>query len=104
MKNVFSWEGKLDLALSIIGTAMVFYHMTATQYVLLSPLLHQNVHLGFSLTLIFLLGIKKAKSGSQSLLLALFVLLSLASVAYIHLFFDELIIRQLLNTVADIII
>lgn len=90
----------LDVVVGVVAAAMVLYHMLFAQYLLWSPKLHMNAHLGFSLVLAYLLGMQsKHKRWPLTLGLAL---LSIAPILYVHIFYDQLELRAEFNTPIDL--
>ncbi|MCD6680791.1 MAG: TRAP transporter fused permease subunit [Burkholderiaceae bacterium] len=75
----------VDWLLLALGLAMFGYHMVSTQYLFLGAYEHQNVHLAFTLVLLFLNGMRKAKTGWGMALQGVLVLLSLAATVYVQL-------------------
>ena len=51
----------LDQVIVVVALAMSLYHLVSVQVILHSPVEHQNTHLFFSLTLVFLSTLKKKK-------------------------------------------
>ncbi len=94
---------RIDIIIAVVGIVMITYHMTSTQYVLVSTLEHQNIHLAFALTLVFLVALRGSRKRWRPLLLT-FLLLSLVATGYIHLFFNDLLYRMSFPTVPDVII
>src|SRR5688572_11770100 len=80
----------IDLLLVGIGFAMFAYHMLSTQYLFFGAYEHQNLHLAFTLVLLFLNGMRNAKSGWGLALQALLVLLSLVGTIYVYVYMGHL--------------
>lgn len=93
-------EKMLDIAIVATGLAMAIYHMVYALYLVQDAIPHLNTHLGFSLVLVFLVRGKKTKKPMP--LIALWILLTLASVLYVHVFFDDLDLRAMFNTPLDL--
>jgi TRAP transporter 4TM/12TM fusion protein len=94
---------RLDIIIAVIATAMIVYHMISTQYTLVSVLEHQNIHLAFALVLVFLFAVKESKKRWRLLLLT-FLVLSLITTGYIHIFQEELLLRLAFPIFSDVII
>lgn len=81
---------------------MVAYHLTSTQYMLLSPIEHQTTHLGFSLLLVYLGSLYKTRK-YWPLTLA-FLLCAIVAIGYIQVFYIDLEDRMEFPTTWDLII
>lgn len=79
------------VAIAIIAIAMVFYHVVSVFYVFITPTQYQNLHLIFSLSLVFLVGIRGEKKLRQQFHLILFLILSLACTLYVYVNEEHLI-------------
>ena len=95
-------EKVLDIAIAVVGIAMAVYHMVYALYLVQDTIPHLNTHLGLSLILVFLF--KGKKTGKPWPLIALWVVLTLVSVLYVHILFDELDMRTMFNTPLDLVI
>lgn len=85
---------KLKIPIAVVAIAMVIYHLISTQYLVVSSLEHQNIHLGFTLIFVFLFAMQGYKKRLWPLfLLATFIVFSVIAIGYIHIFHDELIER-----------
>ncbi len=93
----------LDLSILVIGCSMVAYHIVSTQKFLVGPSEHQNIHLGFSLILLFLTWLRLA-AGKKRVIEVVLLLASLAGVCYVGILDEELERRVLFNTTPDLII
>lgn len=82
---------------------MVIYHLVSSQYVIVGPIEHQNVHLGFSLLLVFLVSLKKDERYYRPITLGFFVL-ALIAVGYIQVFYVDLENRMEFPTNLDLLI
>ena len=83
----------IDIALAVIGTAMVLYHLISSQYILTEVVRHTNIHLGFAFVMIFLSTMKGRGKFQQYLRLAL-IILALISIAYVFFLSKELQMRE----------
>ena len=80
----------LAIALVVVGLAMFTYHMVASQVALLTDYQHQDVHLGFLLTLIFLQSLRQARTGwSRAWCLAMLAA-GIAATAYVFTHINHL--------------
>ena len=83
-------QGKISVAVIIVGLAMAIYHMVYTQVYLQDNVPHLNTHLGFCLLLVFLDLFVKSKRRFQMVWLLGMVLLTLFALGYVQLFWREL--------------
>ncbi|MDP2646682.1 MAG: TRAP transporter fused permease subunit [Desulfobacterales bacterium] len=92
----------LGVIILIICVAMAAYHLLSTQYLLVDPIRHQNIHLAFSLCLIFLPLLR----GSNASIFQgiLFLTLSLISVAYVHVNHEALKLTLGFPTPTDVVV
>ncbi len=72
------------------GLGMVAYHMLSTQKLFFNNFEHQNIHLVFSLFIVFIGTALNAKNKWMIALLTLAMMLSVASTAYVHIFLEHL--------------
>lgn len=99
------WSNKpIDIAIAIVAIAMAIYHMVSTRVIFVDSIQHQNIHLGFGLTLVFLFTTKGAKKRWQQILWLLLLGLSLITVLYVQIFYDDLTLRNGFPTNTDAII
>ena len=79
----------LDYCIIVTGLMMIFYHLLSVWVPMFNALLHQNIHLGFALTLLFLLTMKQ--TGIRARIIAgLGLLLGLVIVFYMHIEHERL--------------
>ena len=71
---------------------MVVYHLVSTQYLLIRPIQHDNLHLSFCLVLVFLT--LPGKSKWHSVLALAGITLTLVSTGYRYIFSEELELLQ----------
>ncbi len=76
--------------MTVLGSLMILYHMIYTQSVLLEPTQHQNLHIMFALSLVYLMSFSKAKSIPQKLIALCLLGLSIYSTSYIFIEYSEL--------------
>ncbi|MBI2860723.1 MAG: TRAP transporter fused permease subunit [Chloroflexi bacterium] len=91
-------------AIAIIAVAMAVYHLASTRALLAPSMLHQNIHLGFALLIVFLFAIIETRSKWQRAVWFSFIALSLLAVGYIFVYFDQLQFRSGVPVGADAII
>ncbi|MBU2498828.1 MAG: TRAP transporter large permease subunit, partial [Proteobacteria bacterium] len=93
----------VDVAISVVGTSMSLYHLISSQYLLTGLVRHINIHLGFALTLIFLVFFKSSGRIGKQLAIALIVL-TVVCIGYVHAFSEPLQVRATFNTPQDLAI
>jgi TRAP transporter 4TM/12TM fusion protein len=84
----------VDLAITTIGVAMAIFHLISTQYLLLSVYQFYNVHLAFSLVLVFLSMLKKGGKRGAHIYTLILLLLSLGTAGYMGIYSDDLAVRM----------
>jgi len=82
----------VGLSIRVVAVALVLYQMVTPYYFFVTPTEHLNIHLGFALTLVFLVSLRGAKKNMKPVY-AVLLLLSLACVFYIGIFNDELVFQ-----------
>jgi len=93
---------KLDLAIMVMGMAMVLYHLVYVRWMWQGPIEHQAFHLLFGLVIVYLIALKKYKKHWPWLFLLLLV--SIITTGYIKYFYPELEERMGMPTTPDLII
>lgn len=94
----------------IIALAMSLYHLWQVMIPSMDPTLHQDIHLAFALTLVFLsaMNVKESQKPGRALLSQIasliFMIFSLISTIYIYVNFDDLVNRAGRYTSMDTII
>ena len=83
------FKSPLDYVIAVVGLAMVAYQMLSTQMTLVSPAEHQNIHLAFSLALIFLVSVRSTR-GWMRISAYIMLVLSLVGTIYVFFNFEEL--------------
>ncbi len=76
--------------MTVLGTLMILYHMIYTQFVLLEPTQHQNLHIMFALSLVYLLSFSKAQTVAGKIIALVLLGLSIYSTSYIFIEYSEL--------------
>ena len=97
-------QGKIHLAVIMVGLAMAFYQMAYTQFYLQDNVPHLNTHLGFCLLLVFLDLFVKSKRRFQTVWLLGMVLLTLFALGYVQLFWRELQENAYFNSTLELTI
>jgi len=97
-----SWWKVLDVVVIVVAISMVLYQLINTQYMLLEPLKHSNMHLLFAFVITFLAILRNTRKRWP--LMLLLALLAIVSTGYVALFFDDLKARALFNTSLDLAI
>jgi TRAP transporter 4TM/12TM fusion protein len=93
----------LNWSVLAVGVGMALYHLVSSQYLIVGGFKHQNVHLGLSFLLVFLLALRDSTSKGKPLA-AVAAILSMSCVIYVGVFFDVLELRAMFNTKMDLII
>lgn len=79
-----SYRG-VDAIIVVIAMMMLLYHVVTIRFYLLTPVGHQNMHLLFSLILVFLVAARQHRNSWQWSLMLLLALLSLGSTVYVFI-------------------
>jgi TRAP transporter 4TM/12TM fusion protein len=82
------------IVITIVGVLMAIFQLVSTQHLLFDVYRFYNLHLAFSLVLVFLLLLKGKKSKGSRIYTALLLFFSLAVVVYMHLFADDIASRM----------
>jgi len=72
-----------EIALMVVGTAMVGYQMASAQFLLIGSVEHQNVHLVFVFSMVFLLALRNSKTLVWQILSLMFLIMGLGVTAYV---------------------
>lgn len=87
-------EGKTEkvigYAILVVGNLMVLYHLITTQYVFQGALEHQDIHLGFALTLVFLGSLMATKRRGVRLVVLGLLLAGIFVTGYIKIRYEHL--------------
>lgn len=82
-------EKRLDQLTSIVAAVMCIYHLVAANFTIFTSEQHINLHIAFSLVIIFLQGIKlgdkSAKSKLRSIFMIVLLVVGIVTAAYIHI-------------------
>ncbi len=83
------YKTPLDYIITIVGLAMVVYQGLSTQIAIVSPAEHQNIHLAFSLSILFLVAVRSTRGWRRT---ASYIMLALSLIGTIYVFlnFQEL--------------
>ena len=79
------YDKGVEWLLLVLGLGMLAYHMVSTQYLFFGAYEHQNLHLAFTLVLLFLNGMRTAKTGWGAAVRAALAVLSVIGTAYVYL-------------------
>lgn len=79
-----------DTVLLIGGLAMLLYHMVATQYLMFGEYEHQNIHLAFTLGLLFIDGARRAATRWGAVICVILALAGIAATGYVFFNMDHL--------------
>ena len=89
VKEADGWTKSVDLIIKIVALAMIAYHAITTWHPLFNDLVHQNIHLGFALAVLFLFGMKSDRPRLRIIYL-IGLLLSIGCALYMHFNFERL--------------
>ncbi len=78
-----SLRGLARRALLVLGPCMVLYHMVSAQFLLIGSIEHQNIHLAFVFTLVFLSAMAASRSRLRLAVNGLLLVGGLAVTAYV---------------------
>lgn len=92
MSEVVQKEKKtiVDIALVVMALTMVIYHGAYLFYPFFNALLHQNVHLGLSITFICLFAIRQSKTKLVQILWLFILVTTVIVCLYIHIEYERL--------------
>jgi TRAP transporter 4TM/12TM fusion protein len=99
-----SMDRSIKIVISVVGLAMVAYHFLYVFVMFQEQALHLNMHLGFSLILIFLVAARQSKTKYGRPAFLLTALLALGASLYIQVLYPELRLRTWFNTPLDIFV
>jgi TRAP transporter 4TM/12TM fusion protein len=90
MTSVLRSDNVINTAILVIGGAMAVFQLASTQHLFVSVYHFYNIHLGFSLVLVFLLLLKKGQKKGSRIYTLILLALSLGVVAYMGIYCDDL--------------
>jgi TRAP transporter 4TM/12TM fusion protein len=93
---------KLGSAASAAALLMSLYHLIYTLYPIQGPIYHVNIHLMFSLLVVFLVSAAEAKKKIFKIFLLCAALLTVVCTSYIHINYEDLNMRAFFNTALDL--
>ena len=64
-QNNFPKSPVLEFVIGVVAITMIIYHLVAVWFPMFNALLHQNIHLGFSMILLFLVAMRTPKNGGK---------------------------------------
>jgi TRAP transporter 4TM/12TM fusion protein len=88
-RSAQDWDRVLNRIISGVAIVMIAYHAFTTWRPLLNDLMHQNVHLGFALVILFLVNMRSSAGRKRTGYLVA-VVLSIGCVVYMHFNFERL--------------
>ncbi len=80
----------LELTIGAVAIGMVLYHLTYTQYMILGPIHHQNLHYMLALVLVFLWSMKSARARASQVVSIALAVASIYATGYMFVNFSEL--------------
>jgi TRAP transporter 4TM/12TM fusion protein len=97
----------MGVIITALAVLMSIYQLISNQYVFLTPIEQQNIHLFFALIIIFLSSLFDAIENKKSYIVKMYmtvmILLTIASTIYVHFYYNEIIQRIGLATPIDLI-
>jgi TRAP-type uncharacterized transport system fused permease subunit len=99
----------VDGVIYVLAFVMGIFQLASSIFRLLNPVIHQNLHLMFSLVLIFLIGFSKALKAEKPSVLKMLLMLSmllmtLFATAYIHFNYATMVLRAGRSTQMDLFV
>lgn len=91
------------VALVVVALMMAFYHLASTRYIIVDPILHKVLHVGFALVIILLGGVKASK-GKMGWFPALLAFASIVVTVYLFIYYDAIKARLIAPPNPDIVI
>jgi TRAP transporter 4TM/12TM fusion protein len=89
LEKMDGWTKTVDLLIKAVALIMIAYHAFTTWHPLFNDLVHQNIHLGFALAILFLFGMKSLRA-SHRIIYLIGLVLSLGCTLYMHFNFERL--------------
>ncbi|MGB3222845.1 MAG: TRAP transporter fused permease subunit [Desulforhopalus sp.] len=83
------WTRVVDMLIKVVALLMIAYHVFTTIHPVFNDLVHQNIHLGFALVILFLCGMKSTLRRDR-IIYFIGLALSLGCVLYMHFNFERL--------------
>ncbi len=83
-------KNPLKMIVTVLALGMAVYHLLHTQFMMLGPVEHQNLHYALALVVVFLSLIQKTESTFQKAILWILIALSIAGTSYIFFHFNDL--------------
>ena len=99
-----NWDKVVNRLIIGIAILMAAYHLTMTQYILVTPILHQDIHLLFVLTLVFLEAFRTRKYKKLRLLILPLLLIGIGVTTYIFIDYPRLEYARGFPTPVDMVL
>ncbi|NLX70218.1 MAG: TRAP transporter permease [Clostridiales bacterium] len=82
-----------EIMIIVVSLAMAIFHIYTATFGVLTALLQRSIHLGFGLTIIYLLAMREAKSIINKIISLIALIFGLAAIFYLGFNFESLTIR-----------
>ena len=89
IKREDGWTRSIDLTIKAVALLMIAYHAFTTWHPIFNDLIHQNIHLGFALAVLFLYGMKSPHRRSR-VIYTIGLIISIGCTLYMHINFERL--------------
>jgi TRAP transporter 4TM/12TM fusion protein len=89
IKSEDGWTRSIDFLIKAVALLMIAYHAFTTWHPLFNDLVHQNIHLGFALVVLFLYGMKSPHRRIR-VIYSIGLIISIGCTLYMHINFERL--------------
>jgi len=89
IKREDGWTRSIDFLIKAVALLMIAYHAFTTWHPIFNDLVHQNIHLGFALAVLFLYGMKSPHRRSR-IIYSIGIIISIGCTLYMHINFERL--------------
>jgi len=89
IKREDGWTRSIELSIKAVALLMIAYHAFTTWHPIFNDLVHQNIHLGFALAVLFLYGMKSPHRRSR-VIYTIGLIISIGCTLYMHINFERL--------------
>ena len=89
IKREDGWTRSIDFIIKVVALLMIAYHAFTTWHPIFNDLIHQNIHLGFALAVLFLYGMKSPHRRSR-VIYTIGLIISIGCTLYMHINFERL--------------
>ncbi len=89
IKREDGWTRSIDFIIKAVALLMIAYHAFTTWHPIFNDLVHQNIHLGFALAILFLYGMKSPHR-LRRVIYSIGIIISIGCTLYMHINFERL--------------